>query len=381
MMNRRQIFYKLGKGSLRAIFGAIGGIIAWILIEPFVTDTAQSISELFTESAPQSSLAIWAIGCAFIGISIVGLEESIWGNRQKAIRGAAIAGLVGFVGGGIAQIIGSFVWFKIFGPIVLSYDGNEFMQHFWLIIARSFTWALMGGIIGLSLGIVRGSLRGSINSAIGGIFGGFAGGVLFDTIAPLVGVLLTLGLVEAGWASRSIGLMLIGALIGLFSTVAEQFLSPATLKVISSGRMEGREFTLDKPLLTIGRDERCDVSLYYDDEILMRHALLQWEDGGYVITPEDGSKIFVNNLPVMAKKLEDGDVITVGKTRLLFRRRKMAPDVEISQKKVCKACGTVNRESAKYCRGCGNLLTKFVVVGINRRHKKRSAGFVVSAGL
>jgi len=358
VMNSPQIFQKLGKRAARTIFGLIGGIGAWILIEPFVTDTAQSISELFTESAPQSSLAMWALGCALIGISIVGLEELVWGNKKRAIHGAIIAGLVGFFGGGMSQIIGSLIWFKVFGPIVLSFGGNELMQYCWLIIARSFTWALMGGIIGLSLGIVRKSLKGSINSAIGGVLGGLTGGVLFDTIAPFFGMLLTFGLIEAGWASRSIGLMLIGALIGLFSTIAEQLLSPATLKVISSGRMEGREFVLDKPILTMGRDERCDISLYYDDEILMRHALLQWCGDGYVITPQGNAKIFANNLPVISKKLEDGDVITVGKTRLLFRKRRMTSVSATSSGRMCEVCGTINRAGAKYCRNCGSSLTK-----------------------
>lgn len=345
-----------GRAISRAIFGAIGGIAAWILIEPFVTDVAKSIKELFTTPETQTFLAIWALGCAFIGVAIIGLEELVWGSRGKAVYGALIAGIVGFFGGSVSQIIGSLVWFKIFGQIVLSYPDGDPIQYFWLIIARSFTWALMGGILGLSLGIVRKSLKGSINSAIGGLFGGFIGGILFDTVAPIFGTMLTFGLVEAGWWSRLIGLTLIGALIGLFSTVAEQILSPATLKVISSGRMEGREFVIDKPIVTIGRDERCDVSLYYDAEIAMKHAVLRWEDDGYAILPEDDANVFVNNLPINWHKLRSGDIITVGKTRLMFRTRKMTAAPEGLQQNICQNCKTLNRNGAKYCRNCGRAL-------------------------
>jgi ribosomal protein L40E len=233
------------------------------------------------------------------------------------------------------------------------------MQRFWLIVARSLTWALVGALLGLALGAARKSWKGALNSAIGGLLGGFAGGVLFDTIAPHIGFVLTLGLTESGWASRLIGLVLMGALIGLFSTIAEQLLAPASLKVVSSGRMEGREFVIDKPIVTIGRDERCDVALYYDRDIAMRHALIRWEDGGYAIVPESGAIVLVNNQPVRYHRLRDKDIITVGQTRLMFRERHAVAFVQrerVPQGKVCPSCGTINRATAKFCHQCGRSL-------------------------
>jgi hypothetical protein len=233
------------------------------------------------------------------------------------------------------------------------------MQRFWLIVARSLTWALVGALLGLALGAARKSWKGALNSAIGGLLGGFAGGVLFDTIAPQIGLVLTLGLTESGWASRLIGLVLMGALIGLFSTIAEQLLAPASLKVVSSGRMEGREFVIDKPIVTIGRDERCDVALYYDRDIAMRHALIRWEDGGYAIVPESGAIVLVNNQPVRYYRLRDKDIITVGQTRLMFRERHAVAFVQrerAPQGKVCPSCGTINRATAKFCHQCGRSL-------------------------
>jgi MFS family permease len=355
---QQRFAHLMGRSGARALFGAIGGLAAWILVEPFTTDVG-SIRELFEGTQSTSDTVVWAFVGAFIGVAIVGLEELLWGSKQKALRGIIITGLLGVFGGSLAFTLGGWVWVNLFGRIVLSYPEGSPMQRFWLIVARSLTWALVGALLGLALGAARKSWKGALNSAIGGLLGGFAGGVLFDTIAPHIGFVLTLGLTESGWASRLIGLVLMGALIGLFSTIAEQLLAPASLKVVSSGRMEGREFVIDKPIVTIGRDERCDVALYYDRDIAMRHALIRWEDSGYAIVPESGAIVLVNNQPVRYYRLRDKDIITVGQTRLMFRERHAVAFVQrerAPQGKVCPSCGTINRATAKFCHQCGRSL-------------------------
>jgi len=357
-MSWQQRFFQLmGRSGARASFGAIGGLAAWILVEPFTSDV-KSIRELFEGSGSASSIGVWVLVGAFIGVAIVGLEELFWGSRQKALRSAFITGILGILGSYFAFTLGCWV-FRQFGGIVLRYSEGSPMQFFWLVVARSFSWALMGALLGLAIGATRKSLRGALNSAIGGLLGGFMGGILFDTVAPFIGFFLSLGLITSGWASRLIGLTLMGALIGLFSTIAEQLLASASLKVISSGRMEGREFVVDKPIVTIGRDERCDVALYYDREIAMRHALIKWEDGGYVIMPEGDAILFVNNQLISRHRLRDKDVITVGQTRLMFREHHTATYSQKSDAlahKICSSCGTLNRATAKFCRQCGKSL-------------------------
>lgn len=362
-MGWQQRFVQLtGPSGARALFGAIGGLLAWILIEPFTTDVG-SVRELFegTESTPGT--VIWALVGALIGISIVGLEELFWGSKQRALRSALITGALGVIGGSFAFTIGGWIFVGVFGPKVLSYPEHSSMQILWLIIARSSTWALVGALLGLALGAARKSWKGALNSAVGGFLGGFAGGILFDTIAPRIGNILTLGLTESGWASRLIGLSLMGALIGLFSTITQRLLASASLKVISPGRMEGREFIIDKPLITIGRDERCDVALYYDRGVAMIHSYLKWEDGGYSIMPAGNSIVFVNNRPVRHYRLKDKDVITVGQTRLMFRERREAALARKEETpaltKVCPSCGALNRATAKFCHQCGRSLMTF----------------------
>ena len=354
---QQRFAHLMGRSGARALFGAIGGLVAWILVEPFTTDVG-SIRELFEGPQSTPGTVVWALVGAFIGVAIVGLEELLWGSKQKALRGVIITGLLGVFGGSFAFTLGGWV-FNLFGKVVLSYPEGSPMQLLWLIVARSLTWALVGALLGLALGAARKSWKGALNSAIGGLLGGFAGGVLFDAIAPQIGFVLTLGLTESGWASRLIGLALMGGLIGLFSTIAEQLLAPASLKVVSSGRMEGREFVIDKPILTIGRDERCDVALYYDRDIAMQHALIRWEDGGYAIVPESGVTVLVNNQPVRYHRLRDKDIITIGQTRLMFRERHAIAFVQkekTPQAKICPSCGTLNRAAAKFCHQCGRSL-------------------------
>lgn len=340
-----------GRAFARALFGAIGGFVSWVIVEPFTTDVA-SIRELFEGAQAQASAPLWAFVGAVFGIAIAGLDEWFWGGRQKALHHAAIAGGLGFLGGAIAFALGGVV-FTAFGSLVLGAPEDSLVQRLWLVLARCVTWTMVGALIGLVLGATRRSWRGAAHASLGGAIGGFIGGVLFDTVAPFLGNALTLGLAEPGWGSRLIGLTLMGALIGLFGALAEQWLAPAVLKVISSGRMEGREFVVDKPMVSIGRDERCDIALYYDRNIAMRHAVLRWEGDGYVLIPELNCAVLVNRQPVQTHRLRDGDVITVGQTQLMFHSRLTVPIATVSEDKRCTRCGVANRATAKFCLRCG----------------------------
>lgn len=339
-----------GRALARALFGAIGGLMAWVIIEPFVTDP-RSVAE-FNRPMTEVIRAMAFFGLvagASIGSALTGLEELFWGSRQRAQQMTWKIALLGGLGGAFALVVGNFIY-------------NLFPHEFgeisgWDVLARTLGWATVGALLGLALGAVRKSWRGALHAGLGGLLGGAIGGFLFDTVAPFVGMVLTMGLAEPGLGSRLIGLTLMGALIGLFSMLAEQILAPAILKVVSSGRMEGREFTVDKPVVTIGRDERCDVALYYDREVWMRHAALRWEDGGYAIVPEGKAVVQVNNQPIRHQRLQDGDFITVGQTRLMFRSRKTAAVVPKSALgKVCPSCGTGNRLTARFCHHCGHAL-------------------------
>ena len=153
---QQRFAHLMGRSGARALFGAIGGLAAWILVEPFTTDVS-SIRELFEGTQSTSDTVVWAFVGAFMGVAIVGLEELLWGSKQKALRGVIITGLLGVFGGSLAFTLGGWVWVNLFGRVVLSYPEGSPMQIFWLIVARSLTWALVGALLGLALG-QRGNL-------------------------------------------------------------------------------------------------------------------------------------------------------------------------------------------------------------------------------
>ncbi len=349
----------LSRSYSRALFGALGGFLAWLVIEPFTTDVG-SYEELFGPVADRSPWArlSWIVGGILIAIPLFSLEDLVWGNVKQGLRKGVVGLVTGAIGIGIATFSGGIV-FGAFGSIVLAQQ--EFRRFLALVLGRVLAWTILGGLLGaalgLALGLARGSLRGALAGSIGGLMGGAGAGLLFDTVAPILGVAATMGLTEPGWGSRLIGLTILGGLIGLFSALSETALAPAVLKVTSSGRMEGREFVVDKPEIAIGRGELCDVPLYYDRKLAVREAVLRWKDGAYWLIPQTPSPVLVNGQAVSHAVLTDGDVITVGETRLIYRSLKGSVGDGRTR---CHQCGADNRPTARFCRNCGTALVRKV---------------------
>jgi pSer/pThr/pTyr-binding forkhead associated (FHA) protein len=244
-----------------------------------------------------------AITGVCIGLALGVAEGVILRSLTRAGRGALIGGLAGLLGGAIGLVIGE----AVYQPL-----------HFLCFIGRSLGWGVFGVTLGLAEGITRRSWRGTRSAALGGAIGGAVGGFAFDLIG------FTLGLITgSALLSRMVALIILGACIGLFIVVLERALADGWLKVVS-GRFEGREFFLDKPLLSLGSDERADVPLFGDPQIQRRHAAIRQEQGEYVIEPNPGAPLQVNKQLVGRHALRHGDTLMVGNTRLLYRSRKVA---------------------------------------------------------
>lgn len=75
---------------------------------------------------------------------------------------------------------------------------------------------------------------------------------------------------------------------------------------------------LKKPVLTIGRGRDNDIVLT-DPFASRRHAQLRLRQGAYLIFDASSqSGITVNDVPVREHRLQPGDVLKIGKTRLLY---------------------------------------------------------------
>lgn len=314
-----------------SIGGALGAFAAWLI--------AESILGAALENA--HGMRIYIISAAygiivgmFIGISI-GIAE---GLMHRALYRFAVNVLLGTWLGAIGGCIGMLIAESLYRALTTIKLG---------VVARALGWACFGAFIGSAYGIARQSLKGTINSLIGGAIGGMLGGLSFEAMSALLLTSSTSSL------QRGIGFVILGTLIGIFSVLFERLLAYATLKVIS-GRMEGKEFVLDKPKLTLGKDETCDIPIYYDRDVAPRHALLEWNGSTYRVVAISSATLLHCGKPIKAAQLSHNDIITVGNTKLIYRTGHAIAAPLASN--VCQKCGATNRRKAKFCNRCGAAL-------------------------
>jgi DNA-binding winged helix-turn-helix (wHTH) protein len=96
--------------------------------------------------------------------------------------------------------------------------------------------------------------------------------------------------------------------------------SMVPILVVQEGQLAGKRWPLNKPAITIGRGEECDIVLP-DRQVSRSHVRILHDERGYAV--EDlGSKngTYVNGNPALGVvRLQDGDEIQVAlSVRLLF---------------------------------------------------------------
>jgi pSer/pThr/pTyr-binding forkhead associated (FHA) protein len=280
-----------------ALAGAIGGFLSWLLIvEPFF---APRIAGPINFGALLALDAVWGgvVGLG-IGLSLGVAEGLVSRSWYQARRGGLIGGGLGLLGGALGLVVGELVY----QPLA------------WLcFVGRAVGWGVFGAILGASEGLTRRSWLGVRNGMLGGLIGGAVGGFMFDLVGI---VIVTLTGLEG--LSRGVAITILGALIGFWLAALERALSPARLKVIS-GQLEGKEFLLDKPRLTIGSDERCDIAIFGDAQIAAQHAVVRWKDEVFALEAAPGAATTINGQAVTQQVLQSEDQLVLGKTRCVFR--------------------------------------------------------------
>jgi MFS family permease len=105
----------VGRIFFVAFVGAIAGLVAWAIVEPFAP---KSISALNTLSSPEwkrwEGLFAIAVG-GFIGLGIAGANGWYQGSRVHLMRSAALGLLLGAVFGSIGLNVGGAIGTAIFG--------------------------------------------------------------------------------------------------------------------------------------------------------------------------------------------------------------------------------------------------------------------------
>jgi hypothetical protein len=263
----------------------------------------------------------------FLGLLIalaLGLVDGLWvyslRQFQRVIPRLVVGVVIGAIGGLIGGSVGQFLY-------------DEFGN---LVIFQIFGWVLTGLMIGVSIGsydflrswvceeelgfVTSKLLRGVVGGAVGGLLGGLldwrssaAWTQLFPTRSNL-------------WSPSLTGFIALGLCIGLLIALAQVVLKEAWLEV-EAGFRKGRELLINKPLLTIGRAESCDLGLFGDNMIEKLHARIYQEDDRYVIADNESTHgTFVNDQRIQEPTpLRSGDLIRVGNAYVRFSERHKRP--------------------------------------------------------
>ena len=89
--------------------------------------------------------------------------------------------------------------------------------------------------------------------------------------------------------------------------------------IVLTGPLKGQRITIDPEPMVIGRQETCDIQLP-DNEVALNHAQLEHR-GAELFIRDLGSmnKVILNKREVQETRLKHGDILELGRTRLLVQ--------------------------------------------------------------
>jgi hypothetical protein len=293
-----------------AVFGALGGLLGWLLFGIFGDKTAPEEKQWL-----QMALGGACIGGA-IGYFVVSVDALRDRSLLRFVRLAAFGVTLGLLGGCLGILIGDAINTWLVAKIGAT--RGSILLILLTATARGLGWTILGLFIGMSEGIAAWSLGKFSYSTVGGAIGGFIGGALFSLAQHQVNAR---GGNAALWGA--LGLMILGACIGSLSALVQAVFQPASVKVLR-GWQEGREYPLLKTDNRIGRDEHADIALFRDMRVEKRHAIIQREGQRYILVNTDAPADYtiVNGKPVAhCCDLNDGDRIQLGNVLLRFQMR------------------------------------------------------------
>jgi hypothetical protein len=285
--------FRVGRANLRhaydlALVGGLGALFGLYLYVELVK--AESV---YVRDALAGLLIGGSLGVFLSAYSA--FRDGAWLKLARAVAWGAPAAALG---GAIGLVAGEVVIGLLRGGLV----------------GRALSWAVLGLGIGLGQGLADRSRQRLIYGLIGGGLGGLVGGFLFEW--------LRVALADRLDISQALGVVVLGAGLGLCLALVEQALRRAWVQV-QSGRQEGRIYLLARPRCRLGLDERAEIGIFGDPAVARQHAEIEATTTGYILrhlAPQAFTR--VNGTAVRdLQSLKDGDRIELGKTLLIFRQR------------------------------------------------------------
>jgi hypothetical protein len=271
-----------------ALAGAIGGLFGLYLYVELVQ--AESV---YVRDALAGLIIGGSIG--FFVNAWGPFRDGAWHKLARAVSWAVPAAALG---GAIGLVLGE--------RVIALFQGG--------LLGRACSWAVLGLGIGLGQGLADRSRQRLTFGLIGGSLGGFVGGYCFEALRVAAGNRYDL--------SQALGIVILGAGLGLFLALVEQALRRAWVQILS-GRQEGRTYLLAHKRCRLGLDERADVGIFGDPGVARQHAEIEITPQGFVFRQlSAGAASRINGRAVTGSEpLKDGDRLELGKTVLVFRQR------------------------------------------------------------
>lgn len=91
--------------------------------------------------------------------------------------------------------------------------------------------------------------------------------------------------------------------------------------IYMNGPHKGERITVTREPMTIGRDPSCSISLSDDPEVALKHCIIVHAETEELRIQDSGSmnRVLVNSHEVSVAKLKHGDILEIGRTRLLVQ--------------------------------------------------------------
>lgn len=274
------------------VFGAMGGLIGWQI--------SNMIGLSFSSSVYTSDL----VAGGLIGVSVgalIGVAEGLpTRNFLNIARTTLISGSLGLVGGGVGLPLAERLFLLLGGEP-------------W---ARALGWGIFGLLIGFAAGVTSGAQMWK--GALGGLLGGLMGGALLEAAWLLLSD-QSLG--------KAVGLIFLGAAVGIFIALIVYMLSNAWITV-TKGKLKGTDFILDKfmkldgPAVYIGSSALKADIVFPDPDIAPQHALLSGVGTHFTLKDISLSGTFINKSRIEQVELRDRHRIQMGNTEFVYHERR-----------------------------------------------------------
>jgi len=280
------------------VAGLIGASLAWAIAE-----------RAFLDEGGRRWGNIWMMPMV-VTLQCVGfaIAESI---VERSAKKAVVRGLLALPLGIVLAFVFDFAAEIIFriGIAIAAGAGAQTFRNpaFW--VARGVAWMVFGAAGGVVYGIVGQSSKKTLYGALGGVIGAGIGGMIFDPI-----VMMTKG----GATSRAVGFALLGMATGVAIGLVESALKDRWLYV-TAGPLAGKQFILYKARTLIGSDQKCDIYLFKDSNVLPEHAVV--EIAGTRVQLRSLGPVYVSGQPTRLQVLQSGNSVQIGRYAFRYSER------------------------------------------------------------